>query len=621
MSRWLAGVFDPSGRVDASRLAGALAPHVANAFDGASLRLAYSGPAAHSTNPLCLFDGHLDNAREIRDQLGASPHSSLEDLLATAYRRWGRQILGRMRGDFVLLLWDAGRGEGLLARDQLGVRPLFLHETGGTVRFAGEVRHLLALLPQRPGPDPASVAHWVAASSRPGTQTLYAGIRRLKPGGVLLLSRHGGREERYWAPRFEEPLDLPSAQLAERVRETLERAVRRRIGTNGPTGVLMSGGLDSSAIAALCAKRTESRVCACSATFPEHPATDESGLIGGLRQALALPGISARVRPGGLLAGALEHLAAWQMPPLGWGDFWTLALMRAAKAEGVETMLDGDGGDELFGPRSYLLADRLRAGHPLQALALARELPGAGPHVPRREVARVLGSLALAGALPYRLHDAVRAPFANREAPGWLRRRAVRDLVESDDPLAWKRLDGPRWWAHIAHRLAPGIEEAGVFEHQRRRAALAGLEARHPMLDLDLVELGLRQPPRATLDPRFNRPVLRASMVGLLPDEVRLRPRKAWFETLIIDCLTGPDGEAARRLLTDPSAELGPYVDLGGMRRALFDSDRQLRSDPFRWMWQVWRLITAELWLRAQGLPAGELLPLDSPASPAHIEI
>lgn len=458
-------------------------------------------------------------------------------------------------------------------------------------------------------------------SNRPGTQTLYAGVRRLGPGEALLFGRGGARPVRYWAPRFAEPLDLAPGELASEVRAVLQRGVQRRVAAQGPTGVLMSGGLDSSSVAALCTEVDGAEVCACAGTFPDHPGVDESELIGELRSSLDLPGLTAEVRPGGMLAGALEHLAAWQAPQLGWGDFWTLPLMRAAAEEGVETMLGGDGGDELFGPRSYLLADRLRAGHPFQAFALTRELPGAGRHVPRREVARMFGSQALAGALPYGAHSALQSRLTRREAPSWLLRRTVGDLVESDDPLAWKRLDGPRWWAHAAHGVAYGIEGAGVFEHQRRRAALAGLEARHPLLDLDLVELCLRQPPLATLDRRFTRPVLRASMEGLLPDSVRLRPGKALFESLIVDCLAGPDGEAVRGLLTDPGAELRAHLDQGEMSRALFETDALRRREPFRWMWQVWRLLTAELWLRSQASSKALETGMKSPPSPARVEI
>ncbi|HEY0390967.1 MAG TPA: asparagine synthase-related protein [Solirubrobacterales bacterium] len=620
MSRWLAGTFDPSGRLDPARLAGALAPHATRTLQSGPLSVACSGPPVPASVPLCLLDGVLDNAEELQDELGLSGSPADEHLLAVGYRRWRRELPRRLRGDFVVLLWDPERGEGLLARDQLGVRPCYLSESGEGLRFASEVRHLLALLPRQPQPDPASVAHWIGVSTRPGMQTLWAGVRRLRPGGMLLFDRHGVSEATFWAPRFEEPLEMSAGEIAAEVREELARAVTRRIAADGATGVLMSGGLDSSAVAALGARARTGRIRTCSATFPDHPETDESELIGDLRRALQLPGVIAEVRMGGLLGSALEHQGAWRMPLLGWGDFWTLPLMRMAAAEGVSTMLDGDGGDELFGPRVYLLADRLLAGHPLEALRLAVERPGGGRHVPRREVARVFRSEALGGAIPYRLHDLRRTTVVERTAPAWLRRRALDDLVASDDPFAWKRLDGPRWWAHAAYGVTRGIEEAGVFEHQRRRAALAGLSARHPILDLDLVELALRQPPRATLDRRFNRPVLRESMVGLLPDAVRLRPGKARFERLIADCLDGADGAAVREILTAPGLELGAYVEPVAMRRALFDSDELRRNSPFRWMWQVWRLLTAELWLRSLASPIGfaEGLPA---ASPSRVEV
>ena len=622
MNRWLAGSFDPRADGGPSQLASALSPHAARTLESGPLRLALSGPEPHATDPLCVLDGHLDNAAEIGAALGlaVSPSDDPETLLAAAYRRWGVGLPSRMRGDFALLVWDRERGEGVLARDQLGARPLFLHHTAGALRFANEIRHLLALLPHRPAPDPACVAHWLALSGRPGTRTLYEGVHRLEPGGMVILDRRGFRRRRYWSPCFEPPLELPTDELAEPLREGLERAVERRIGASGATAVTMSGGLDSSSVAAVCAARAPDRVLACSAVFPEHPEADESELIEELRRTLGVAGVVATVRPGGLLAGVLDHLAMWQVPPAGWGDPWSLALLHAARERGAETVLDGDGGDEVFAPRNYLLADLLRAGHPFEALALARRLPGGGG-AGRREVARVLSSFGLAGALPAGPHGVVTAPLTRRDAPPWLRRRTLRDLVETGDPLAWKRLDGPRWWAHAAHGLAYEIEAAGVFEHQRRRAAMAGLDARHPMLDLDLVELGLRQPPRATLDPRFNRPLLRAAMAGLLPDSVRLRPGKAWFQSLIVDCLTGPDGALLRQILSDPCAEVGAYVDLAAMRRALLEDERSREREPFRWMWQIWRLLTAECWLRAEARGPGELASLAQFAGAPRIEI
>src|SRR5204862_5849100 len=135
----------------------------------------------------------------------------------------------------------------------------------------------------------------------------------------------------------------------------------------------------------------------------------------------------------------------------------------------------------------------------------------------------------------------------------------------------WKRLDGPRWWAHAAYSLTCAIEQTGIFELHRHRAAMAGLQARHPLLDLDLVALVLGQDPLSSFDAHRSRPALRAATVGLLPDAVRRRAAKALFESLVLDTLTGPDSGAVRRLLCEPTAELGAYVDLSAVRRVLLE--------------------------------------------------
>ncbi|HWO84475.1 MAG TPA: asparagine synthase-related protein, partial [Solirubrobacterales bacterium] len=235
---------------------------------------------------------------------------------------------------------------------------------------------------------------------------------------------------------------------------------------------------------------------------------------------------------------------------------------------------------------------------PRRVLELARRLPGAGPHVGRRREAAMIANLAVAGAMPPRPAGWV-LPWADDGAPAYLTRPTRRRLHRSDDLDSWKRLEGPRWWTSVAHGVSYGIESTGVFEHQRRRAAMAGLEARHPILDLDLVELALRQPPERTLDPRFSRPVLRTAMAGLLPDSVRLRPQKALFESVIVSTLEGPDAEAVRRILTARDAEIAAFVDMRRMEALLFGTDSVRKAGPFRWMWQVWRLLTMEVWLRS----------------------
>ncbi len=611
MSGAIAGLFDPAGRADPEGAAAALGADSWR-FDEGPLHLACAGGGAVSPRAACALDGWIDDAAELAAGLGSGAPAGAgpEELLAAGLRRWGDELPARLRGDFAFLAWDREAGRGLLVRDQLGARPFFLHRRDGVLRFASEVRLLLAMLPTRPSPDPAAVAAWVAAEDAPADSTLFAGISRLGAGTALALGPGGVGERRYWRPRFQ-PLEIDSEELTARTRAALERAVARR-DEGELTAVLMSGGLDSASVAALCAAVPgRPPVTACSATFPDHPAVDEAELIAELGRELGLRSIEQPVHAGGMLATAVEHRAEWQLPPASWGDGWALPLLRAAAAAGIGSVLDGEGGDEVFAPRAQLFADELRHGHPLRARAVLRSIPGYGLGVGRRDVARVAANLAR-GALPHGLEAAARRPVRGRAVPAWLRPRLRRELAAGLDPGAWKRLDGPRWWARVAHQLTVEVEAGGMFEARRRRAAMAGLETRHPLLDLDLVELSLAAPPRASLDPRLNRPLLREATAGLLPDSVRLRPGKARFDSYLVDTLAGADGEALRRLLGDPAAELGAYVDLGAMRAELLGGEAE-RHDPFAWMYRAWRLASAEIWLRGEaGKVVGNL-----PAAPS----
>ncbi len=588
-ARRLAGVFGPDARLTVL-------------VDGVERR----------GDRLCVLAGRLDNAAELAAELGPpDPRraAGVEELLGAGHRRWGADLVRRLRGDFALLIWDGESRTGLLARDQLGIRPLFLSVGAGRLAFATEMRGLLALLGRRPAPDRLGLAHWITATHRTGPGTLYEGAERLGPGELIELGPAGTTRRRYWRPVFREPPDLAPEEFAARTRQALELSVRRRASRTAGTGVLMSGGLDSSSVAAV-AKAAGVGIAAFSARFPDHPATDESELIAELRAALGLGGVNAVVRAGGLLESALDYQAASGVPLISWGDFWIGPLLRAAAERGIGTMFDGDGGDEIFGPRVNLVADRIRSADPRAVRAALRRLPGAAG-ASRRQVLELLAGQAVV-ALPTGVNRLLERRRDRLAQVTWMRPDLRRALAASDDPLPWRRLDGPLWWSEVAWTVSAGMDEAGVFDHHGNRAAAAGVEAAHPLLDLDLVELSLRTPPSAGLDPRFSRPLLRAAVAGALPDAVRLRPAKADFQSLIADCLAGPDDRAVRALLLDPRARIGEFVDQRVLARELLDGGTVERGS-FRWGWLVWRIVTAELWLRGEeGISTAP--PISAPA-------
>ena len=209
-------------------------------------------------------------------------------------------------------------------------------------------------------------------------------------------------------------------------------------------------------------------------------------------------------------------------------------------------LLDGEGGDELFGCARYLIADRLRHARPARAVRDARRLPGMGSHPDPRWVRRALAVYGVRGALPRAVHER-------------LRRTRRRDRQAGLGEWEWKRLVAPRWWAQLADALT--TDALGAADHQRRDAALAGVELRHPLRDPDLIELALRLPPDLSFDPHLDRPLLRRALRDRLPADVLRTDHKPAFNSLLDAALAGDDAPLLRELLADRDAGSGNSLD------------------------------------------------------------
>lgn len=552
-----------AGARDSSLLERALPDGATWSADGITLR--HTGPApARVGEVTCLLDGHIY----------AGPETEQELAEAWAEEEWG--LLARLRGDHVILFWDHAAASGVFVSDPLGGRSLCWR---GPV-FGSEVRDVLALLERRPGPDDESVVRWLSGRGPARGRTFYTDVQRLTGGRALTV---GGADRAWWEPGFTGTRTVPAGEL----RAALGTAVARRI--DDDTGALLSGGLDSAAVVALAARpglRTYSAV------FPDEPSVDESEPIAAIAEMAGARSTVHEARAGGALRGALPYLRAWELPPSSPNLFFWLPMLEAAARDGIAALLDGEGGDELFGAPRYLIADMFRRGRPDRALRLARRFPGAGDRPPLRPLIRVLTDFGLRGAW--------RALEYRPEPPAWLRG----PLPPSDDD--WRAADGPLWWAGLVDTLRSADGPALARDHVRRRSALAGVEPRHPLQDLDLVELMLASDPAAAFDPHLSRPLLRDAMRGLIPEPVRLRPQKSTFDAVFQRSMFGAERDVLERLLADPDAEVRAFVDLDAARGELLAPGGAAPGARARAL-TLWRLATAELWLRAQqdaGAPA-----------------
>ena len=567
-----------------------------------SLAVACDAPANRATvdGIDCTFDGCLYERADLARQLKLEAASDAE-LVARGYRRYGGEMLTRLRGRFAFVIWDEARQRGLLSSDLLATQPLFLWSGVGYLAFAGELPDLLSMLPTKPGPDSESFVSWLGGWTIPIDRTLYKGVSRLPPGHCVELVGETHTRS-YWQPRYSGTLRGSREELAEGLLGEIERSVARRLTSRSP-GVVLSGGLDSSIVTAVAdrVKQPRSKLHTYSAVFPGAD-YDEAWKVRSLTGALGIEPDLFELEPQGSLWLNLNHLKRWGLPLMGNGALIDIAMVEAASRAGIEVVLDGQTGDEVFGFSPWLLADRLKRGRALAAMGLARQWAGRTPT--GREQRYILRRWGLKGMAPYRLHRFVRSRRdPDGIAPPWLLPALRVQYAKLEDQWAWKAMGpGPRWWRYQSDVLIRGPHRELRLDYLRNRASGAGVVSQTPLYDFDLIDYCLRLPPQFAFDSRFSRPLAREAVGGLVPDDVRLNDKKANFSAFCFDMLTGADAPGIERLLTARDAELGAYVDIELIGQLWQDGrPKQVRGyATTSWGTDMWRLAVAECWLRSQ---------------------
>jgi asparagine synthase (glutamine-hydrolysing) len=579
------------------------------------------GVAGHARegDVTCVIDGALYGRAELARAMGLDAGDDAQ-LVARAHQRLGSDALTRLRGRYAVVLWDDARREGVLASDLLATRELFVCRTTNALVFATELRDLLGLLPSRPGPDEVGFTTWLGEGTCPADRTLYEGVSRLRAGELIALRARSADKRRFWHPRPEPPMAGSRAELAAGLRAQLQGAIAKRLSPRS-TAVILSGGLDSSVVSAVAAAASPpgTQLRTYSAVFPgEH--YDESTKI---RQVSARIGIApgaVRVAPQGTLWLALNYTRTWQLPLIAAGSLIDIMATQAAAQDGAEVVLDGQTGDELFGLSPYLLADRLRRGRLLGALALADQWP-LGRRMSARSKVWLIKEMGVKGGAPYRLGRLVQERRDRSElGPPWLAPGARRSFAEREDRWRWKQGGpGPMWWRFLSDVLVDAPHRELRLEYLRHRAATEGILAEPPLYDVDLIEYCLRVPPELAFDRRFDRPLVREAMGDLLPDEVRFQTQKADFTQFCERAMVNADAAGIARLLTAPDALIRAYADLEWVRAAWGRTVAGYGQS--QWLAALWRLTAAEVWLHAQADPGfldEALAQPDVPAPSMH---
>lgn len=431
-----------------------------------------------------VYNGELFNHGELRRELEDAGHAfrsrSDTEVIVHGYEQWGDAVVHRLRGMFAFAVYDAPARRLLLARDRLGIKPLYLrHSPEGGLAFASE-SHALG-----PGElDPRAVASYLRLGWVGGTGSATTGVVELPPGHLLVHSDGRSRVERYWAPTWrDEAADVPALAAA------LRDSVQRHLVADVPVGIFLSSGLDSTVVASLAAEHG-SDVRTYTVAFDDGP--DEVGPARALAGDLGLPHEVVRLSGTAITSSMDQVVAAMDQPTVDGVNSW--AISRAVREAGVTVALSGLGGDELFsGYSTFRHAPRIaRVGArvPTPALALAGRALGAVPPLALGRVTRA----AEAGA-----HGGLPAAYAG-----------VRGL------LPWQAL--PRLWpggaallrglrdADLLDTTGPGtvaaLEVRNYLRYQLLRdtdlmSMASSLEVRVPLLDDAVVAAALVTGPSA----------------------------------------------------------------------------------------------------------------------------
>jgi asparagine synthase (glutamine-hydrolysing) len=598
--------------------------HLAPGIGLASRRLAILdlSPAGHMpmVSPdgqvVLSWNGEIYNHVELREELkrrGVRFRSTGDtEVLLHLYLAHGPDFLRRLAGMFAIALWDGRRRSLLLARDRLGVKPLVYRLEDGGIRFASEIVGLLAEPGFTPDLDPAAIHHALALRFIPHPQTAYTSILQLPPAHALFYENGRARLERYWA------LPEPAAEAAprgrpeeweERYRSLMDDAVRIRLRSDVPVALLLSGGIDSTAVAYHVRRNHAGGFRAFCLGFGE-PDYDERPLARATAAyfGIRLEEIVVHDPVVDTLAAIVKHLQA----PFADPSIVPSWLLAREVSRHVKVALGGDGGDENFAGydryRAHWLADRLGW------------LPGVVSRTPFYALLEALSSEKTRRNLPGRLRrffDGWELPARERNAL-WMANpgaRRIARLYQGDFAAQVAGIDAtralgmiPNDWGSAA--LIDRLLRADLLHYlpddllfKADIASMAfGLEIRSPFLDHRVVELAASLPSSWKIRGRGGKWFLRRVYRGHIPESVR-RARKKGFGLPIDHWFRAGLHGVARDLLLGSGARSRAYLNPEAVAAVL----KIHRLGQRNYDEMIWTLLVLELWLRSRrGLPVRE---------------
>jgi asparagine synthase (glutamine-hydrolysing) len=554
-----------------------------------------------------VFNGEIYNHEQIRPTLEAHGHKYKTrcdtETIVHAYEQWGDACVERFRGMFAFAIWDSRRQRLLLARDRMGIKPLYWTVVNGRLLFGSEIKAILESGLVKAEANDRAIPELLSTRYLSGAETLFRGIHRLLPGHTLVFE-HGVATTRQWwdipVGRRDPAIErLSETETVALFREKLEDAVRTRLMADVPLGMFLSGGLDSSAIAALMAGMIDRPLETFSVAFKQR-AFSELDYARQVATAIKANPHEITIDETDFF-GALPRLVWHEDEPIAHPSSVPLYFVSKLAGEHVKVVLTGEGSDELlagYGKYPRALANwRAGAYWGLAPEPIRQFMTGTIiPRLPGR-VARYAKRSFL--AMP-RTPEAMF--FDNFAAIGLQRQASLLDPrfsgLASADAYAASRsyFDAPNGRSTMLDRLLYTDLKTYLVEllmKQDQMSMAASIESRVPFLDHHLVEFAAALPPRMKLRGFSTKWILREAVKSLLPPEILTR-KKMGFPVPFGLWLRGTGVAIARDVLLDSRARQRGITDHAAVSR-LLDGHASGAIDGSD---AIWSLLNLELWYR-----------------------
>ena len=565
------------------------------------------------TGVVVVCNGEIDNHRELRGWLAARgvrvPQATDVAILPFLYRELGDAFVERLVGVFAIGLWDPRRDRLLLARDRAGERPLFFRVRAGKAVFASELSALVAISPQPPALDPDALAGYLRFGSFAAPATPFVGVEKVGPAEIVVIDAAGTHRQRWW--RWRTPGEARASGEQEvtldRFDERFRQAVSRQTDVEAPAGVFLSGGVDSSLIAAVARSvRPALPLPAFTLRFPVE-SYDEGPVAESVATHLGLPVRTVWVRAEDL-PGQLAELVAMAGEPLADPAWVPTGLLARRAAEECKVILVGEGGDELFGGYpTYLgagFSERYaRLPGPVKR-GFARLVDALPPSEKKVTLSfllkRFVAGAGLDGLDRHRL-------WTSNIPPDLLARLGVRSRApeQLEPALGAELLDRLQ-----LYDLETSLAE-GLLTKADRAGTMSSLDLRAPFLDRGVMELAAGLTREQRIHGLVTKAFLKRYARRYLPRSIVDR-RKRGLSVPLAGWLRGPLHEWAREKLSCrffPAAGVDPRAVLD-----LFEEHRLRRADHAR---ALWTLIVLAQWLEWIAAPrlAAQAAAASSPQS------